>query len=203
MYLIFDIETTGLLNTKKFNVYPDFRDNQQYDAARIVQIAWVVLDKNYKTIEQKSYIIKRDNFEINNSSFHGITNEISDIAGVFFHIVMFDFLEALRKSQMIISHNILFDYNVLRNHLYRFDLRIIHEELIRKVTFCTSIESTNVLKLPMVNGANHYKFPSLQELYTFYFNKKIINAHDALIDTIACAECFVSLIQDIRFQLRS
>ena len=62
MYLIFDIETTGLVKCEKFNLYPHFSDNEKYDTSRIVQIAWVVLDINFKTIDKKSYIIKKDNF---------------------------------------------------------------------------------------------------------------------------------------------
>lgn len=38
--------------------------NEKYDSARIIQIAWVVLNDKYKLIEEKNYIIKRDNFNI-------------------------------------------------------------------------------------------------------------------------------------------
>lgn len=199
MYLIFDIETTGLIICKEFNVYPDYRDMEEYDSSRIVSIAWIVLDKNFTLIEKKNYIVKRDNFDIKNSKFHGITNAVSDIQGVRFDIIMLDFIEALRKCQMIIAHNILFDFNVIANHLYRYSLFITLMEFMHKHQFCTSIESSHVLKLSMPHKSTHYKYPSLQELYSFYYNKKIKNAHNALIDTQACADCFVLLIQDDRY----
>lgn len=200
MYLVFDIESTGLVQCNEFNLYPDFRDVSKYDSARIIQVAWVVLDITFTVIEKKSYIIKRDNFNITNDEFHGISNEISDIQGIDFELAMLDFFTALHKCDMIISHNILFDFNVLANHLYRYDLYDIFYEFNQKLRFCTSFESQMVLKLPMPYKCFIYKLPSLQELYTFYFNKEIDNAHDALSDSIACADCFVLLIQDDRFK---
>lgn len=202
MYLIFDIETTGLVKCEKFNLYPHFSNNEKYDTSRMVQIAWVVLDINYKTIDKKSYIIKKDNFNIPNAAFHGITDDISAIEGTNFNIVMLDFYEALMRSNYIIAHNILFDYNVLLHHLYRYNLNYIFCELKSKNQFCTSFESTNILQLPMPYASGHYKYPSLQELYTFYFKKKIPNAHTAVADVKACAECFILLIQDNRYKYK-
>lgn len=196
MYLVFDIETTGLIKCKKFNVYPNFIDNEMYDTSRIVQIAWVVLDENYATIDKKSYIIRRDNFTITNSLFHGITDKISTVEGTAFAIVMLDFYQALLSCHYIIAHNILFDYNVMLNHLYRYDLEYIFGEFKSKQQFCTSFESTNILQLPMPYNSTHFKYPSLQELYTYYFKKKIPNAHTAAADVKACAECFVLIMQN-------
>lgn len=197
MYLIFDIETTGLIKCEKFNVYPDFSDNASYDHARMVQISWVVLDKKFRIILNKTYTIKRDNFNITNDIFHGITNHKSDVYGVNFNIVMLDFYESLKRTKMLVAHNILFDYNVMLNHLHRYALTNIFMEFSNKQLFCTSYESTNLLKLPMLFPCNYYKYPSLQELYTFYFDKKIKNAHDAKADVKACMDCFIHLMRDL------
>jgi DNA polymerase III epsilon subunit-like protein len=199
MYLIFDLETTGLVQCEKFNVYPDFRDLLKYDNARIVQIAWIVINDAYEIIEKKNYIVKRDNFSIQNSSFHGITNEISDVEGADFDIVMADFSRSLSKCKVIVAHNILFDINVLTSSLFRYDLYNIFLLVCDKMRFCTAYESMDVIKLKMPYGANHFKFPSLQELYTFYFGKKIKNAHNAMADTLACMRCFIALVQDPRY----
>lgn len=199
MYLVFDLETTGLVKCEKINQYPDFCDNEKYNTARIVQIAWVVLDINFKVIDKKEYIIRRDNFTIKNSKFHGITNKISNVQGTKFEIVMMDFYEALFRSVMIVAHNIAFDYNILLNHLYRYNMPHILRNIMTKDKFCTSIESTNLIKLPMAFECKFFKYPSLQELYHFYFEKKIINAHSALVDTVACADCFVKLVKDERY----
>ena len=197
MFLVFDIETTGLIKCKKFNVYPDFKDNKEYDNARIVQIAWVLLDKKYNTIDKKNYIIRRDGFDIPNTSFHGITNVISDIKGTKFEIVMMDFADALARADMIIAHNILFDYNVLVNHMYRYDLQYVHSLFIKKQKFCTSQKSAELLKLRMPFYASYFKYPSLQELYSYYFKQKIVGAHNAEIDASATTKCFVLLYQEL------
>lgn len=199
MYLVFDIETTGLVACEKFNKFPDVTNMSKYDNSRIVQIAWVVLNNSFQIIEKKTHIVKRDNFSIKNFKFHGITDEISDISGIRFEIVMLDFLEALKKTTMLIAHNILFDYSVLSNHLIRYNLSHIYNQFTQKTQFCTSYESTHVLKLPMLYKCSFYKYPSLQELYFFYFKKKITNAHDALADTLACAECFTKLVTDTAY----
>jgi DNA polymerase III epsilon subunit-like protein len=197
MFLIFDIETTGLIKCKKFNAYPNFKNNNEYDNARIVQIAWILLDKKYNTIDKKSYIVKRDGFNIPNPSFHGINNAISDIKGTKFEIIMMDFAEALNRTEMIIAHNILFDYNVLVNHMYRYDLQYLHSVFITKERFCTSQKSASLLKLSMPYYSRYFKYPSLQELYSYYFKKKIIGAHNAEVDVDATTKCFVLLYQDL------
>jgi DNA polymerase-3 subunit alpha len=194
---VFDIETTGLVKCKKFNSYPHFKNNSAYDDARIVQIAWILLDKNYNTIDKKNYIVKRDGFNIPNSSFHGINNIISDIKGTRFEIIMMDFAEALSQADIIVAHNLLFDYNVLVNHMYRYDLQYIHSIFVTKEKFCTSRKSASLLKLPMPYYSSHFKYPSLQELYMFYFKQKIFGAHNAEVDVDATTKCFVLLYQDL------
>ena len=193
MYLVFDLETTGLVPCLGFNIYPPFSDNKSYDNARIIQMAWVVLDKNYKIIEEKNYIIKRDGFNIHKNKFHRITNEISDSKGVKFEIVVLDFMEALKKTELIIAHNVISDTNILLNHLYRYKQVQIFRKFISIPKFCTSIESAGILKIPLPYREGIYKYPSLQELYTFYFKRQIHNAHDAMSDTKACAECFIEI----------
>src|SRR6185369_3282813 len=195
MFLIFDIETTGLVKCKKYNIYPNFRNNHEYDNARIVQIAWILLDKKYNTLDKKNYIVRRDGFNIPNPSFHGINNTISDIKGTRFEIIMMDFAEALNRADMIIAHNILFDYNVLINHMYRYDLQYIHSIFVNKEKFCTSQKSASLLKLSMPYYSRYFKYPSLQELYSFYFKKKITGAHNAEVDVDATTRCFVLLYQ--------
>lgn len=196
-YLVFDLETTNLVNCPGFNIYPDISDNKAYDSARIVQIGWVVLDKSMKIVEKKSYIIKRDGFAIKKSNYHTITNEISDVNGVLFEIVMQDFNIALHKCECIIAHNILFDFHVLANHLYRYDFHCMLYNLISKKKFCTSIESTNILKIPLPHRHSVYKFPSLKEVYRHYFHKEFENHHDALSDALACSQVFIQILKDI------
>jgi hypothetical protein len=59
--------------------------------------------------------------------------------------------------------------------------------------FCTMIKSTSICKLPAAKGRG-YKWPKLEELYQFLFNKKFDGAHDAAADVKAAAECFFAMV---------
>jgi hypothetical protein len=89
MALIIDVETTGLpIRTGlKYGEFPAYEKINLYDSSRIVQISLMLCNENLEEIEFKDFIIKADNFSINNSSFHGITNEISHNEGVPFSVV--------------------------------------------------------------------------------------------------------------------
>lgn len=199
-YLVFDIETTNLVKCPGFNIYPDITKNEPYDSARMVQIGWVVLDNDLKIIEKKNYIIKRDGFNIEKSNYHNITNEISDIHGVRFEIVMQDFGLALYNCEYIVAHNVLFDFHVLANHLFRYRLTHMLACLLSKKKFCTSVESTNILKIPLrYSNSAIYKFPSLKEAYRYYFDSEFENHHDALSDAVACSKVFIKIINDTAY----
>lgn len=197
MYLIYDLETTGLPLTESFNKFYPFIDNSKYDSSRIVQIAWKIVGKSpqFKAMQFRNYVIKRDGFNIRNSEFHGITNERSDSEGVNFAEVMKIFRKDLMECTTIVAHNLSFDYNVLLNHLHRYELNDMITELQDKDQFCTMINSVDVLKIPMrSNRYIKYKSPSLAELHMHYFNKSVDNAHDAYYDVEACANCMCKLL---------
>jgi hypothetical protein len=109
MALIIDTETSGLPDTRnlRWGVYPDYRDLEKYDGARIVQFSILITDTKFKYEDVKDYIIKREGFEIMNENFHGISNEISDTVGVDFNTVAVDiFYELLKKTTHIVAHNL-------------------------------------------------------------------------------------------------
>jgi DNA polymerase III epsilon subunit-like protein len=195
MYLVYDLETSGLPERKGFNKFYSYKDNSKYDSSRIVQVAWkVIKDKEpYEEVCFKDYIIKRNGFEINNSRFHGITNEISD-NGTEFKVCMKDFIEDLKLCHTIVAHNISFDYNVLLNHLYRFAMKSEIKLMQSKKQFCTMLNSKNILKIPLVKGHNVYKATSLNEVYFYYYKQDIDHAHNAYYDVDACAKCLVKLL---------
>lgn len=82
---------------------------------------------------------------------------------------MTDFYRALHKSSAIVSHNTMFDCNVLSNHLWRYQMGDILDLFIKMPTYCTSVNSTNILKIPLYGNPDTYKYPSLKELYFHFF----------------------------------
>jgi DNA polymerase III epsilon subunit-like protein len=184
MSLIIDTETTGLPDAKdmRWGEYPNYRALEKYDGARIVQLSFILTDKKYNSLDLQDYVIKREGFNITNSEFHSITDEISDDDGIDFDIAISSFYEALKKATHIIAHNIEFDINVIRSELFRRGKKEIIKELDKKILMCTMKHCRNIVKI--VNSYGKYKFPSLKELYKFSFDRDIMNAHNSKYDVI-------------------
>ena len=51
--------------------------------------------------------------------------------------------------------------------------------------------SVHVCRIPSARGG--YKWPNLTELYNYLFQTGFPEAHDALVDVKACADCFFEL----------
>jgi DNA polymerase III epsilon subunit-like protein len=183
MALFIDTETSGLPDTRnlRWGVYPDYRDLEKYDGARIVQFSILITDTKFKYEDVKDYIIKRENFEITNENFHGITNEISDTVGVDFNTVAVDiFYELLKKTTHIVAHNVGFDVGVIKSELHRRNLQFIIDELDKKTLLCTMKHMKPILKI--INQYGNYKNPSLNEIYKYNFKTDVENAHNSLYD---------------------
>lgn len=171
-YLVVDLETTGL------------------NAANsdIVQIAWVLLDKDLKFIEFNSFIIKQTKkVPIAAYEIHGIDKETSIKYGVEKSYAFEKFLEVYNNSKYIVGHNIDFDYSFLIHHI---------KELVPKTTICTMKRSTSYCEIPKYYGKG-YKWPTLDELFgvlflkTTYINPR--EKHSADIDVKITAKCFIML----------
>jgi DNA polymerase III epsilon subunit-like protein len=183
MALIIDTETSGLPDTRnlRWGVYPDYRDLEKYDGARIVQFSILITDTKFKYEDVKDYIIKREGFEITNENFHGISNEISDTVGVDFNTVAIDiFYELLKKTTHIVAHNVGFDVGVIKSELHRRNLQFIIDELDKKTLLCTMKHMKPILKI--INQYGNYKNPSLNEIYKYNFKTDVENAHNSLYD---------------------
>jgi len=196
MALFIDTETNGLPDMKDmvWGNYPDFHDSKKYDSARIVQLSFIVTDKQYNNLDLQDYIIKREGFDINNSEFHSITNEVSDKEGIDFDKAFNAFYESLKKTDHIIAHNIAFDISVIKSELYRRKLFHIIEEIDKKKLLCTMRHTKNIIKI--INKFGKYKYPSLKELYRYCFDKEIENAHNSKYDVINLYDAIKKLYDD-------
>ena len=185
MALFLDTETTGLPDTHnlRWGEYPYYRKLDKYSNARIVQFSMLITDNKYNFVDIKDYIIKREDFDITNEKFHGITNDISDELGVSFDVVAVEiFYENLKKVSHIIAHNVAFDVGVIKSELYRRNLQYIIDEIDKKTLLCTMKHMKPILKI--INQYGNYKNPSLNEIYKFNFNKDVENAHNSLYDVL-------------------
>lgn len=180
MYLFFDTETTGLpLNWK---APLDDLDNWP----RMVQIAWLLYDHKGNLIDSKSYIIKPEGFAIPEEAtlVHGITTSKALKEGSELMDVLQELYELIEKADCLVAHNMSFDEKIVGAEFLRKEMDNIIDF---KKKICTMQCSTDIC---MINGPYGYKWPKLSELYYQLFGKDFKEAHNALNDINATAECF-------------
>lgn len=185
--LIFDTETTGLPKTRKLS--KEGPNNWPH----IVSISWIVLDSNTNHIEKEmSYIVQPRNWLISEESIkiHGITSEIAEKDGVPLAKALGEFLA--EKYDMIVAHNMEFDYNVLDNAI-RWDLGLVFSE-IKKPKICTMELGRNICNLKNLFGRS--KVPKLKELYEYTFGSPPdeTQLHNSLYDTKILAKIIQSCV---------
>ena len=183
MYLFFDTETTGL--PKKWGAPLTDLDNWP----RMIQVAWLLYDKDGKKIAEQEYVIKPQGFIIPQeaTNVHGISTEKALKEGVPLVQTLKEFANALNQSKFLIAHNMSFDEKIIGAEFLREKIPI-NAQGVKKL--CTMQLSTNYCKIPKPNG---YKWPSLSELHIKLFDKDFEDAHDALVDVKACADCFFEM----------
>lgn len=174
---------------KKKYPNPDILDS--YSSARIVSIAWILINDENDIIQQEYYIIKPDNFIIPEHvvKIHGISTEYAHKYGI--HInEMFKRIETvLDKTNCVLSYNINFDYNILKSELIRYN----------KIDIIKKLDSNNNTCI-MIMSQNHMSskyYPKLCDAYKYIFNENMINAHNAMDDTLNCYKIFKVLNQTL------
>lgn len=184
--LVFDIETTGLPDTKGFNNYYPPSEIKYYEKSRVIEIAYIVYDRHGKKIKQNESLIKPDGFVITNTNIHKISTTFATENGVIFTDFLDEFYRDLLLVDSVISHNIAFDINVLSSECYRARRLDFIEMLNSKKKICTMLLGQIFMSF--------YKFPKLIELYSYLFAKKITQSHRALDDSEICAQCYFEMI---------
>ena len=181
MNFIFDIETSGLPRRNA-----TYKELDGYDTARMVSISWV-LTQGDRITEQSYFIIRPDNFEIGADSIaiHGISQEKATTEGSCIKQMFSELKDSLQYVHSIISYNIDFDLNVLKSELYRYKKKSIIRLLDAKHAICCMKKARDYLKMS--------RYPKLAETYQHIFEQPLVNAHNAMADTINCFKCYVKM----------
>lgn len=184
MYLFFDTETTGL--PKNYKAPASDSDNWP----RLVQLSWAWFDENGNAWDRYDYIVKPVDFVVPEEStkVHRISHEQAVKEGVDLKMVLEEFSEHVGRAKSIVGHNIDFDDKIIAAELYRLQMPNIMEA-VNKI--CTMKSSANICRIS--NGRGSYKWPNLSELHRYLFNKDFNEAHNAMIDVLACARCFYEI----------
>jgi DNA polymerase III epsilon subunit-like protein len=195
-FIVFDTETTGLPPKAFKNVTKENLDQWPH----IVQISWVRYETSTnKLLKTSDYIIKLPAGVIitdENYSFHGISNKISESRGKDVNVVLREFLEDCKNVDVLVGHNINFDYNMLKALMMRNESCYTPEDiklLASRRKYCTARETFGYCNIQTVNsaGEKYIKYPTLAELYEKLFNEKPKNLHNSMNDVLITLRCLL------------
>lgn len=187
MFLIYDTETTGLPR----NFEAPVTDLENWP--RVIQLAWQLHDADGNLVEAKEFIIRPENFTIpyNAAKVHGITTELALKEGDDLKLVLEQFIDALKRTKVIVGHNIDFDLNIIGAEFIRCSFENYFEG---KAQLCTKLESVEYCALPGGRGGG-FKWPNLAELHQKLFREDFPEAHNAAADVMATTRCFFEMIR--------
>lgn len=186
--IVFDCETTGLLPKKKGEAFPF-----------ITQLSFVLYDTEEKEVIQiyDQYVKLPPEVVLPSivTDITGITRETLDKEGVDVRSVLESFYKAVLKADIIVAHNMEFDFTVVLataadvfTPLER-ELHIRYDRLL-----CTMKKGVDLCKIERMNSRGpYYKYPTLAELHTHLFGYVPKNLHDARIDVLSCLRCFLKM----------
>lgn len=196
--LFIDLETIGLVKGTNSNYikqeekYPDYKKNELYNEARIVQFGWIYLedfDYEYEITPENilTRIVKPDGFMISKETIkiHRITNEIANEKGKNIKKILKKFIDIFNDVEYIIGYNIYFDINIMLNELFRLEMK----KSIKKIK--KLINDKKILCIGEL--ARQYKgykagMPKQTKIYAELIGKDLENAHDAKYDIYGTIE---------------
>lgn len=193
MILCYDTETTGL---------PDFKARSADPAQpHLVQLALVMFDDTGTEVSANCVIVRPDGWEITPelTAIHGISQERAMDEGIPEDIAAQMFVIAQARAALRVAHNERFDRRVLRIAMTRAGLeRDFIEHIDGRPSFDTCAAAKPIVNLPPTDrmlavGFRGPKPPKLEECIKHFFDEELSGAHDALIDTRACARIYFHL----------
>ena len=204
--ITFDTETTGLpkikmITEKTLHLWP-----------HIVQFSYVIYDNETNTVlKTVDHIVKVPDSVViteENSNIHGITDTMSKTSGVDIKDVLTEFMEDYNNADIIVAHNMEFDFNIIKVELMRqiYDdnqTTLQKEQVTQKLNTlktskklcCTMQESVELCNIKALtrDGKEYVKFPSLTELHKHLFNVVPKKLHNSLNDVLICLRCFYKM----------
>jgi hypothetical protein len=114
-YIFIDTETTG--RPEDYDEPPSNTNNWP----RLVQIAWLIYDRDCNLISENVKIIKPDGFLIPDEAIqiHNINNIRATKEGENLKAVLELLLDDAKNSTAFVGHNIVFDLNIISSEFYR------------------------------------------------------------------------------------
>jgi DNA polymerase-3 subunit epsilon len=190
MIMFFDTETTGF----PLKAGSSLTDPKQ---PTVLQLAMSVYDADRRPVfELSTMICVPPNLPIPSQAFdvHGISTALANAYGLEERTALALFNRYLGRTGRAVAHNLKYDEQLMNIMGARQDVPIKWG-----FKFCTMEASTHLVNLPptpkmVAAGFKKPKPPTLTQLHTWLFGEGFEGAHDALIDTRACARCYFELV---------
>lgn len=236
--LTFDFETSGLpknswVDYEIQTVYKNgmmFGTSNETDYPHAIQLSYILYDNLTNKAKVVNEMIRLpDGVEITDSSYlihkisldmtQGKTRRIKSRKTRKYRYdynytidkVLHTFMKDYQKADIIVSHNVQFDKNMLLVEMDRLrkipsDKYLIFNDYIQEIYFsnkfyCTALHGKSVWKNVGINykGVSYYKIPKLSILYQTLFgvlpNEEKL--HNALYDVVICIRCFYMMRYNI------
>jgi DNA polymerase III epsilon subunit-like protein len=196
-FLYVDCETNGLPSNYKAH----FSSVSNWPHA--VQITFQLKEDGMLIKHVNSIIKPRANMvwsEETAKKFHGISREIAERDGRDILEVLTELRECILIADVVIAHNMAFDKTILLAEAQRVYLEKRIDEQGDKwlwssstATLCTMESTTDIVKMPPFKNGK-YKWPRLEELHNFLFQK---NFDKPLHDSNNDVECLVKCHEEL------
>ena len=106
---------------------------------------------------------------------------------------MKEYIKMVNSSDIIVAHNLEFDYNIMKVALIRNNMAHLLNEMV--VKFCTMDNTKTLCNIKAISrkGKEYIKWPSLVELHIKLFDSEPDNLHNSLIDVFVCFRCYYKI----------
>lgn len=181
--LFFDLETTGL------------PINGDYSHINIIEIGWAVTDNNFNIIKKENYLINGD-FEITDfiTNLTGISKQDTINNGVQLLEAINHLFKDINNVEILIAHNIHYDYSVLLSELTENSNKIIEfVGYIKKLKNKIRLDSTIILNNECKKSNYNVPNKKLQSFYNTLIKTDCIQTHRAIDDVMMIVECLNKL----------
>lgn len=191
MYLIFD--ATGIGKAKSFRAPVE----EIHNWPRMIHLSWILLGEDLKPIEDFNCLIKPSGFKLTETIAKRcqITEEAVMEKGEKIEDVLEQFKASVLKAKYVFAHNLNLNENIVGAEYIRANMR---HKLHYANSHCLMLEGTYYCKIKSKAGG--YKWPSLQEMHTIFFNKGYSPSNNARADVIAATRCFIALMKVRAFE---
>lgn len=183
-FMVFDCETTGL---------------PKNGPAYIIQLSWILLDKNFNTIKEANYYIKppisipQAATEINH-----ITNEDVETKGSPLDDVLVEFHVDALKSYRLVAHNFEFDAGMIDCESQRLNLAV--QSISNRQHICTMEKGIKYCQILKHDG--NYKRPKLVELAKECKVYVPDDMHNSMTDVQVTAKCLKHMLDYYVFKIK-